>query len=425
MKSSSHDQLNINPRGVRASKSFLNLEKDTTISSRYKVQRLLGRGSSGSVYLCSDSMLSDLQVAVKLFPRTDSDNQQLVRRIYREMLTCNNVNHPNVTKFYECIYSDEYIGYSMEYVDGTSIATLIDKKTVLPLKTTLHLFRQVLLGLHAIHSIGVVHRDLKPSNILCTSEGQIKISDFGVATHRIKTNKSSDVLPNFDLLDEDRPTDTYTYTEDGCFVGTPRYLSPEYVESGSTDNRSDLYACGIILYELITHNYPYIYGSLIELLRSKVEDSPIPPNSIIENCPLGLSNFIMTFIATKPEERYQSALEALDALNNLETILSQFNSDVYNFDDESEILGGTRSFNHGSHAYPLGDEKVEYKIEYVGRIDLPLFLLITAICFSGSILAFLAANNAASEEIGRKIYSFMVVFISDALVHLQKISDLR
>lgn len=378
----------INIRSKRSNAAFQTLEKGTIIADRYTVINLLGRGSSGSVYACTDQLLSGLSVAVKLFPRSDNDDLKLSRRIYREMLTCNNINHPNVTKFYDCIYSDEFIGYSMEYVDGNSISSYIESKHFTDIGLTFKLFKQIILGLHAIHLTGVVHRDIKPSNILCTSNGFIKISDFGVATQRTKNLQKIDGRPSFHSHSEERSPDSFTCTEQGRFVGTPRYLSPEYIEHGFADFQADIYAAGIILYELITKNYPFQHDSLTELLQSKVEDIPASPCEFREDCPSNLNRFILNLIATNPKDRFESAAATLEALNLLETDLKRngiiIESIPFDIDGMPKVM---------SSAYDQSKIRIPAEEMPTERLSIVTFCLIMMVCCTGSFLSLYIANS--------------------------------
>ncbi|RMD87581.1 MAG: serine/threonine protein kinase, partial [Candidatus Dadabacteria bacterium] len=208
-------------------------EPGTIFGQRYEIIRCLGSGGMGVVYLACDTEYRDFLVALKLLYPGIVDSPEARERFRNEIVASYRVNHKNVVRAFEYFDSDEYQAYAMEYIAGGDLADLmegISPDNPLPEKKIADILFQISSGLNAIHSQGILHRDLKPENILLTPDGVVKINDFGVA--RLKGS--------------------ITLTAVGAMVGTPKYVSPEYIESGHCDQRSDIYAVGIIGYELLT-----------------------------------------------------------------------------------------------------------------------------------------------------------------------------
>ncbi|MCO6430330.1 MAG: serine/threonine protein kinase [Deltaproteobacteria bacterium] len=283
------------------------LKEGEQVASRYTVVRFLGKGSFGTVYECTDSMLADVAVAVKLFSRAVLKNHKRSKRIHQEMLACQRVNHPNVAAFYDCIQTESVVGYSMELVDGSSFEELIADRSNLSAREMVRVMKQLLRGMSAIHKTGIVHRDVKPSNILLTRLGEVKISDFGIANHQLPEAQEGSCIEGVAKLSTDARVMKCSMA--GRIVGTPLYLAPEYIAEGVFDLRSDLYAVGAVMYELLTGRVPHCYATLPELFLKKVEMDPEPPITINPACTQPLSEITMKLLSRDPAQRFQNADE--------------------------------------------------------------------------------------------------------------------
>ncbi|HQH29013.1 MAG TPA: serine/threonine-protein kinase, partial [Oligoflexia bacterium] len=216
-------------------------------------------------------------------------------RFRNEIVASYAVSHPNVVRAYEYFRDGDLIAFTMEYIGGGDLADRINNDDEIPIDEIIGMLCQMASGMQAIHDAGIIHRDLKPENILITSQGSIKITDFGIA--RRGTGPK--------------------LTEHGGVVGTIDYVSPEYLERGQVDERSDIYAMGVMAYEMITTEAPFRGKSVIETMTMRLRTDPEPPHYLRPDCPVALSNIVLKAMARNPERRYQSAAEILDDLEAL------------------------------------------------------------------------------------------------------------
>ncbi len=263
---------------------------------RYKLERQLGVGGMGEVWLARDTLL-DRPVAVKFLQTTDS--QVFKDMFLAEARTLARLQHPNITLIYDAVFDETenrfYI--MMEYVEGESLAELLkDEAAVLSLETVLHVVMGVLEALIYAHSKGLVHRDIKPENIVI-QENEVKLTDFGLATL-------------VSILGDGQ----------GEYVlGTPAYMPPEQIVSEGVDSRADLYALGVTLFEMVTGGYrPFHHKDKHELLRAHVEDPPPSVREYDPTIPLVLDRIITKLLAKHPDDRYQSAEVLLDIFKSIQ-----------------------------------------------------------------------------------------------------------
>lgn len=286
------------------------------IAGRYEVLRRLGSGSAGLVLECRDTEVGSTKVALKLFPKEVVKDRRTMGRIQRELLLAFKVEHHNVVRFYDTIRDGEWFGYTMEHVRGTSLETMLREKVAFNADTVVRILAQVCAGLDAIHSVGIVHRDLKPGNILLTDDGVAKIVDFGLAK---EVNDDFDgALGGVEIGDS---MIARRITEVGDTPGTPDFISPEYIQHGTCDERSDLYAVGVIGFELLTGRSIFPDRHLPTLLQRKVNEDAPPVTSLNPRCPYNVEAVIMTALRRDPDERYQSARDMRDELLRLRSTL--------------------------------------------------------------------------------------------------------
>lgn len=259
----------------------------SSINGRYEVIRVLGKGSLGIVYLCRHRELADAYVALKLLYPEIANNPVAGVRLQNEIIASYGVSHPNVVQAYEYFKDGDTIGFTMEYVDGGDLTSRIDASPQTEIAEVVRLLSELSLGLIAIHEAGIVHRDLKPENILLTSQGAVKITDFGMAR-------------NYNLL---KPA------EHGGVVGSIDYVSPEYLEHGQADFRSDIFALGVTAYELITGQTPFEGKSAIEKITKRLQEDPKSPATIRSECPSMLGELVLKCLARDPDRRYQTVEE--------------------------------------------------------------------------------------------------------------------
>lgn len=270
------------------SEHLISLQPGTVIAGKYEVVKCLGAGNMGLVYACRHLELTGQMVAVKvLFPEVANDKIASAR-FRNEIKASYGVSHPNVVRAYEYFKDGDLIAYSMEYVGGGDLADRLERQEGIPIPEAVRILVQICSGVQAIHDSGIVHRDLKPENILLSAEGMVKIADFGIA--RMGNNGPK-------------------LTEHGGVVGTIDYVSPEYMLNSQVDWRSDIYAIGILAYEMVTGQSPFRGDSVYATMTKRLKSDAAPPSSLRPECPAALDTVILRAMARDPEERYQSTAE--------------------------------------------------------------------------------------------------------------------
>jgi serine/threonine protein kinase len=262
---------------------------------RYEVLRELGRGAMGVVYKARDPKINRVVAikAISLSTQPEADEREYRERFFREAEAAGRLSHPGIVTIFdvgeELKTRAPYI--VMEYVSGQSLEKMLSSEgSKLPLTTALQLTQELAEALDCAHGQGVVHRDLKPANILVTEQGHAKIADFGVA----KLNMTSLTLA-------------------GQVLGTPAYMSPEQLNDGVVDGRSDLFSLGTIFYTMVTGHIPFHGNSVITVCFKVVSHDPLRATSFDTDLPPGLDYIITRAMAKDPAQRYQRGMEmALD-----------------------------------------------------------------------------------------------------------------
>ncbi len=290
---------------------MLTLNPGETFCGRYEIIRSIGAGGMGAVYLACDSRYRDFLVALKVLYPGIVRTAAMRERFRNEIVASYRVNHKNVVRAYEYFDEESFQAYAMEWVDGGDLSGRM-RLGPIAIAKVIDILKQITLGLEAIHSAGIVHRDLKPENILMTSKGGVKISDFGVA--RLKG--------------------AITVTQAGAVVGTPKYVSPEYVETGECDHRGDLYAIGVIGYEMLAGKSPFRAESSVKLMIERFQKDPEDLKSILPECSPDLIAIIKKAMAVSVLKRYQSAREMRFDLEALE----QGQEVIYAYSENADVL---------------------------------------------------------------------------------------
>lgn len=268
-------------------KSMLECPNDSLFGGRYKVVKSIGAGGMGAVYLATDPRYRDFEVAIKVLYPGIVKTAELRERFKNEIIASYNVLHRNVVRAYEYFDENDSPAYVMEYVEGTDLHNRINAGAVSP-EEAANILYQAAAGLDAIHAAGIMHRDLKPENIFLTKTGLVKIGDFGVA--RLRSVSAS-------------------VTQTGMLVGTPKYFAPEYIEFGECDGRGDIYALGVIAYELLTGVSPFRSKTSNSLMLERFTGKVTPISQVTPNCPIALAQVVEKAMATSVMKRYQKAGE--------------------------------------------------------------------------------------------------------------------
>jgi serine/threonine protein kinase len=271
------------------------------VKRKYLVQSLVGSGHTGNVYLCADRKEPQTQVAFKVLNPKSLISPAALARFRREIKILEKIDHKFIVKSFEFIESRGVVGYTMEYLPGGTLQKKIDEGRAFPISTVTRLVYQVAVGTSLLHKAGIVHRDLSPQNILLTEDGDAKIGDFGSAKAR----------------------DSTLITAQGAVLGTIDYLSPEFVEKNQFDARSDIFALGVIAYQLVTGRLPFEGRSEVHRLLVRVHMDPAAPKTLRPDCPEFLNDLIMRALKKNPAERYQSMIELLRDLLQSDSLVTE------------------------------------------------------------------------------------------------------
>jgi serine/threonine protein kinase len=259
------------------------------LAGRYRIIALLGRGGMGEVYRADDLTLGQ-PVALKFLPEEACRDEALVERFRNEVRLSRRVSHPNVCRVYDVGEVDGHTFFTMEYVDGEDLASLLRRIGRLPADKALEIARQLCAGLAAAHAKGVLHRDLKPANIMLDGRGQVVVTDFGLAG-------LVDQIPGSDVRS-----------------GTPAYMAPEQLEGKEVNAKSDVYSLGLVLYEIFTGKRAFSVESLPELVRVRSESAPSKPSSLVKDLDPVVERVILRCLEPDPANRMGSALSVAAAL---------------------------------------------------------------------------------------------------------------
>jgi serine/threonine-protein kinase len=274
----------------------------TLISERYELGERLGSGGMSSVYKATDRVL-ERTVAVKVLAEHLSDDEKFVARFRREALAVAKLIHPNIVQVYDTGVDAHRHYIVMEYVEGKSGAQLLQRKGAIGAGPTVDIGVQACAGLEYAHRQGIIHRDVKPGNLMviggpagnsvgATDEMSVKLADFGIA----------------------RATEQTRITQVGSVVGTAAYLAPEQARGEEATPAADVYALGVVLYQLLTGRLPYEGGSLAELAIRRENERPLPPTSYDGEIPEALSTAVLKALESDPRQRYSSARSLSDGL---------------------------------------------------------------------------------------------------------------
>ena len=284
----------------------------------YEILEPLGAGGMGEVYRARDTTL-DRDVAIKVLPEDFANDQDRLARFEREAKTVASLNHPNIVVIHSVERDGTTDFITMELVSGANLADRI-RAGRLQLDELLDIAIGLAEAVAAAHKNGITHRDLKPSNVMITDEGRVKVLDFGLA----KPGKAAgDTAFDSDPASEDAAeqtsleTEAGPLTEDGRILGTVAYMAPEQADGRGADGRSDIFAVGIILYEMATGQRPFKGDTRLSLLSSIVTETPPAISELSPRSPPGLERIVHRCLEKKPDDRYQSAVDLRNDLREL------------------------------------------------------------------------------------------------------------
>jgi len=279
------------------------------IHGRFLIESRIGAGGMGIVYKARQTGI-DRPVAVKMLLRELAGDEKVIKRFQIEALAVSRLNHPNTIRIYDFgQIEDGTLYFAMEFLEGRNLEQTIRREGALSVRRSLHVMRQIAASLTEAHEKGIVHRDLKPDNIFLVRVGEdpdfVKVLDFGVAKLREADQRQG------------------TVTQAGTIFGTPRYMAPEQCRSMAVDHRADLYAIGVIAYELMTGRPPFDAENPLAILIQHVQE---PPPAMAEvrpdlEVPEEVEELVMRCLRKAPEERFQSAADLVAEIRRCEAAL--------------------------------------------------------------------------------------------------------
>ena len=265
------------------------LKEGIYIADRYEIVGKVGTGGMADVYKAKDHTLGRF-VGIKVLKQEFSEDVNFVTKFRTEAQSAAGLEHPNIVNIYD-VGSENSIHYIvMEYVEGITLKTYIEKKGQLSFKEAVSIAIQVGRGIEAAHNKHIVHRDIKPQNIIISTEGKVKVTDFGIAKAASSNTISSDVM------------------------GSVHYSSPEQARNGFVDGRSDIYSLGIVMYEMVTGRVPFDGDTTVAVAIQHLQEEMTPPGNYAENLPVSLEKIIVKCAQKNPDRRYQTIEELLDDL---------------------------------------------------------------------------------------------------------------
>lgn len=342
------------------------------LDGRYEITELIGVGGMADVYKAIDVM-ENRTVAVKILKDEFSNSEEFLRRFRNESKAIALLSHPNIVKIYDVGFTDEIQFIVMEYIDGITLKEFIDQQGVLRWKDALHFITQILRALQHAHDKGIVHRDIKPQNIMLFSDGTIKVMDFGIARFaRIDGKTLSDKT-----------------------IGSVHYISPEQARGDMTDERSDIYSVGVMLYEMLTGKKPFDGDNPVAIALKHMEEEAVSPRDIMPSIPEALEEIVIHAMEREPAKRYQSAAEMIKDIDRFKVDQSvvfgyrnSINSRTVSFAQEQE--------NDQDDEYYENDEEEENKRSYV--VPILMAVTVAVVIIAAVLIAYFVIANFSSSK---------------------------
>jgi serine/threonine protein kinase len=307
------------------------------IKGRFRVLSKLGEGAMGTLFL-AEQVAIQKKVALKILNSRYGNDEEFIKRFHREARLAAGLNHRNIVTVLDFdTMEDGSFFIAMEYIDGMTLGELIKREGALPISQAVQFGIQLAEGLSAAHQAGVIHRDIKPDNLMVVADGQLlKIMDFGIA--RSVESEAGTRLTRLDAI-----------------MGTPDYMAPEQVNGVDANAQSDLYACGVVLYEMLTGKLPFKAPTPGATLVKQVSEIPVAVRKLRKEIPSAVERVIMQALEKKPENRQKNAAELADALRNT-------NANLDGAKDAATTIMATRVFDAGD----LRRSRLSWKVVTAG-----------------------------------------------------------
>lgn len=262
------------------------------LGNRYELVEKIGEGGMGLVYKAKCHLLNRY-VAVKILKPELTGDEEFINKFKKESLSSASLSHPNIVNVYDVGVEDGIYYIVMEYVKGRTLKEIIKERAPLPYYEVINISRQICLALEHAHTNNIIHRDIKPQNILITHDGIVKVADFGIA----------------------RASNSSTLTNTGNVIGSVYYISPEQARGGYTDQKTDIYSLGTVMYEMATGKVPFIAESPVVIALKHIQEEVNRPSAINPDIPAALEDIILKCLEKNPVSRYESAAALIKDLD--------------------------------------------------------------------------------------------------------------
>lgn len=323
------------------------------LDGRYEITELIGVGGMADVYKATD-ILEDRTVAVKILKNEFADNEDFVRRFRNESKAIAVLSHPNIVKIYDVGFTDKIQFIVMEYIDGITLKEFMEQQGVLKWKDTVHFIIQILRALQHAHDRGIVHRDIKPQNIMLFPDGTIKVMDFGIARFAREEGKT--------ISDK--------------AIGSVHYISPEQARGDITDEKSDIYSVGVMMYEMLTGVKPFDADNPVTVALMHMQTEPKPPREINDSIPEGLEEIVIRAMQKEASKRYQSASEMIKDIEEFKknpSIVFEYKylsekTQYYNANAVSKAAAAYEANSHEGGNHYADDKGEERKLKSKSKV---------------------------------------------------------
>ena len=323
------------------------------LDGRYEITELIGVGGMADVYKATD-ILEDRTVAVKILKNEFADNEDFVRRFRNESKAIAVLSHPNIVKIYDVGFTDKIQFIVMEHIDGITLKEFMEQQGVLKWKDTVHFIIQILRALQHAHDRGIVHRDIKPQNIMLFPDGTIKVMDFGIARFAREEGKT--------ISDK--------------AIGSVHYISPEQARGDITDEKSDIYSVGVMMYEMLTGVKPFDADNPVTVALMHMQTEPKPPREINDSIPEGLEEIVIRAMQKEASKRYQSASEMIKDIEEFKknpSIVFEYKylsekTQYYNANAVSKAAAAYEANSHEGGNHYADDKGEERKLKSKSKV---------------------------------------------------------
>ncbi|MFJ5800384.1 Stk1 family PASTA domain-containing Ser/Thr kinase [Streptomyces decoyicus] len=317
------------------------------LDGRYRVQARIAAGGMATVYQAMDTRL-DRVLALKVMHPGLATDGAFVDRFIREAKSVARLSHPNVVGVFDQGTDGTYVYLAMEYVAGCTLRDVLRERGALQPRAALDILEPILAALGAAHRAGLVHRDMKPENVLIGDDGRVKVADFGLV----------------------RAVDTNTTASTGSVLGTVSYLAPEQLEHGTADARVDVYACGVVLYEMLTGGKPHTGGTVAQILYQHLHEDVLPPSGLVPGLAPQLDELIALACARDPQQRPEDAVALLSRAQEVRAQLTDAQLDIVP-PEAKELPAGGAGAGDGSERTDVIPRTGEAELNRTSRLEVP------------------------------------------------------